>query len=198
MRKTILLVAALFLLAVTFFISCTNANASQEKDPMPTVMTSEQLVSRGEYLVNSIGCDDCHSPKRMGAHGPEIIPELRLSGFSNKTPLPSVNVNEVKKGWAMFAPDLTSAVGPWGQSYAANITSDETGIGLWTEANFFNAIRHGKSKGIETNRPLLPPMPWFVYRNMTDDDLKSIFAYLKSTKPVKNIVPSPKSLDEIK
>jgi hypothetical protein len=34
-------------------------------------------------------------------------------------------------------------------------------------------------------------MPWQMYRNMTDDELKAVFAYLKSTKPIKNVVPEP-------
>ncbi|MCB9297006.1 MAG: hypothetical protein H6559_28375 [Lewinellaceae bacterium] len=45
---------------------------------------------------------------------------------------------------------------PWGVSYAANLTSDDTGIYLWTEAQFFRAIREGKYKGLEGSRPLLP------------------------------------------
>jgi hypothetical protein len=91
----------------------------------------------------------------------------------------------------------TAFVGPWGISYAANLTSDESGIGAWTEAQFFKAIRQGKYKGMDNSRPLLPPMPWNVYANATDDDLKAIFAYLKSTPPVNNVVPAPRSLQEI-
>ena len=104
----------------------------------------------------------------------------------------------MKDGYILFASDLTSAVGPWGQSYSANISSDETGIGNWTEEQFLRAIREGKSKGLKEGRPLLPPMPWFVYRNMSDLDLKAIFAYLKSTKPIQNRVLGPKSIQELK
>lgn len=91
----------------------------------------------------------------------------------------------------MLGTDLTSAVGPWGMSFTANISSDETGIGNWKEEQFIKALREGKYKGLDQSRPLLPPMPWFVYKNMTDDDLRSIFAFLKSSKPVKNVVPAP-------
>jgi hypothetical protein len=66
-----------------------------------------------------------------------------------------------------------------------------TGIGNWQEENFMRAIREGKFKGIAAGRDLLPPMPWEMYKNLTDDELKAIFAYLKSTKPIKNIVPDP-------
>jgi hypothetical protein len=161
-------------------------------------MTQEEKINRGEYLVNAVGCDDCHSPKKMGAQGPEIISELRFSGSPSTAQLPSVNTGEIKKGWMMFAPDLTSAAGPWGQSYAANISSDATGIGNWKEEQFLKALREGKYKGLDNTRPLLPPMPWFVYKNFSDDDLKSIFAFLKSTKPVHNVVAAPKPFSELK
>jgi cytochrome c553 len=89
---------------------------------------------------------------------------------------------------------LTAAIGPWGISYAANLTPDDTGTGNWTEAQFMKAIREGKSKGLDGARPLLPPMPWEVARNMSDEDLKAVFAYLQSVKPIKNVVPNPKTL----
>lgn len=87
---------------------------------------------------------------------------------------------------------MTAWVGPWGISYASNLTSDQTGIGSWQESNFITAIREGKFKGIPTSRPLMPPMPWMAYKNLTDDELKAIFAFLKSTKPINNAVPQYK------
>lgn len=101
------------------------------------------------------------------------------------------------KDWVLFAQDQTSAAGPWGVSFAANLTSDETGIGNWTEEQFFMAIRKGKSKGLEGSRNLLPPMPWQVYSGMTNTDLKAIYEYLQATKPVSNIVPAPIAPDDI-
>jgi hypothetical protein len=85
----------------------------------------------------------------------------------------------------------TAVAGPWGVSFSANLTADSTGIGNWTEAQFAIALRQGKSKGLEGNRMLLPPMPWPNYVNLTDADLKAMFTYLKSTKPIKNVVPAP-------
>jgi hypothetical protein len=78
-------------------------------------------------------------------------------------------------------------VRPWGISYAANLTPDpETGIGKrYTEASFLQTIRSGKKPEGES---ILPPMPWLVYNNMTDEDLKSIYAYLCTLKPIKNQV----------
>jgi hypothetical protein len=85
---------------------------------------------------------------------------------------------------------MTTWAGPWGVSFAANITPDKaTGIGAWTEAAFINSIRTGKHKG--ALRDILPPMPWQNMAKMTDEDLKSMFAYLMSIKPIQNKVPDP-------
>ena len=191
----------IFLSAVTAtilsvgFVSCSETSAKSNHE---ITISQDSLINRGKYLVNAIGCDDCHSPKIFTDHGFEIDMEHRFGGHLATAGLGKANTSVMKQGYILFANDLTSAVGPWGQSYSANISSDETGIGNWTEEQFFRAIREGKSKGLKEARPLLPPMPWFVYRNMSDLDLKSIFAYLKSTKPVENRVPGPKSLDELK
>ena len=97
-----------------------------------------------------------------------------------------------------MAPDVTAFVGPFGISYAANLTSDSTtGIGSWQESNFINAMRTGKHMGIPTARPILPPMPWPGLAKLTDEDLKSVFAFLKSTTPISNRVPQPVPPTEI-
>ena len=195
MRKSLVIIPLIAAGIAAAALSCNNTQASPERKTAG--MDSTEKVKRGEYLVSIIGCDDCHSPKRMGSMGPEIIPELRLSGYPSSPPIIKADISVVNQGWAMFVPDLTSSVGPWGVSFSANLTSDETGIGNWTEENFLRAIREGKYKGLETSRPLLPPMPWFVYKNMKDEDLKSIFAYLKTVKPVENVVPAPKTLADV-
>jgi Cytochrome c len=193
MRKTILLLAFIVTAVTITVISC---DTNKAKTTAQTI-SNDSLIKRGAYLVNGMGCDDCHSPKKMGAHGPEIIPELRFSGYSSTRPLAKVDTNVIANGWALFGPDGTNAVGPWGASFAANISSDETGIGTWSEKQFMKAIREGKYKGLDGSRDLLPPMPWFVYKNLSDDDIRSIFAFLKSTKPVENIVPAPKQLADL-
>ena len=180
-------------------VSCTEnqpkVNAPSEK--IPAAPTSEELVKRGEYLVKITGCNDCHSPKKMGAQGPEIIPELMLSGYPADRPIVKFDSKMLKTGFSMFYPDLTAAAGPWGVSFAGNLTPDETGLGTWTEAQFKIALTQGKYKGIEGSRMLLPPMPWVNYTTMEDADIKAIFAYLKSIKPVKNLVPQPIAPDKI-
>lgn len=153
--------------------------------------TQKDLVSRGEYLVTSIGCADCHSPKRLGERGPEEDPVLKLSGYRQGQELPPFDPKVVENGWILMNMELTAAAGPWGVSFAANLTSDETGIGNWSFEQFKTAMRKGKFKGMENGRDLLPPMPWPNFAHLTDDDLQAMFAYLKSTEPVQNAVPAP-------
>ena len=111
---------------------------------------------------------------------------LYLSGLSDQSGL-------LRNSWPWIATcswDLTAWSGPWGISYAINITPDEnTGIGIWTEDIFVKAMRTGKHFG--TSRPILPPMPWETISNYSDEDLKAIFAYLRSIPAVKNRVPEP-------
>lgn len=196
MRKFNLCMSLLVMGVATAVLVACNDASSKEKNETRTP-TMEERVSRGAYLVSTVGCDDCHSPKRMGPNGPEIIPELRLSGYPSGKALPKIDQANLKNGWVMLLPDLTAAVGPWGMSFAANLTSDETGIGNWKEEQFIKAIREGKWMGVENTRPILPPMPWFVYKNMTEEDLKSIFAFLKTVPAVENIPPAPKTPKEL-
>lgn len=194
MKKSVLILTTI-VAAISFaMIACTNTSAKSEK---AVIISKDSLIRRGSYLVNAIGCDDCHSPKIMTPTGFEIDMEHRFSGHLAGSPLGKPNTSVMKDGYMLFSLDLTSAVGPWGQSYAANISSDESGIGNWSEEQFIRALREGKSKGLKEARPLLPPMPWFVYKNLSDTDLKAIFAFLKTTKPVRNVVPAPKSLKDL-
>jgi mono/diheme cytochrome c family protein len=179
---------------LTVLICLTNCSEKKPVDTAKTIETKEtdaDIIKRGAYLVAITGCNDCHSPKKMGAQGPEIVPELQLSGYPAKRPLGKISQEAIKNGWTLFNGDLTLAIGPWGATFAANITSDATGIGNWSEEQFKKALTQGKYKGLDGGRMLLPPMPWVNYTTMKDEDIKAIFQYLKSTKPVNNIVPAP-------
>ena len=179
------LVSGLLLLA------CAPKNEKAAEMTMAATPTVERVsAERGAYLVNAIGCADCHSPKMMSENGPVPNPDLMLSGHPATEALPPVDMAKVQ-GYALFSMGLTAAIGPWGTSFAANITPDETGIGSWSEEQFLRSMKEGQWRGLEGTRKLLPPMPWTQYRNLSDDDLKSIFAYLKTLKPVKNVVPLP-------
>jgi cytochrome c553 len=167
-----------------------SAACAQATAPPPAAAPSSP-AERGAYLVNALGCHDCHTPFHMGPNGPEPDMTRALSGHPEGMVLGPVPELDPASGWAWGgAATNTAFFGPWGVSYAANITSDEnTGLGIWTEDMFLRAIREGKHMG--TSRPILPPMPWPMYRNLNDDDLKSVFAYLKSVPPMTNHVPEP-------
>jgi len=152
--------------------------------------TKDSLIKRGAYLVNAMGCNDCHSPKKMGPQGPFVDTALALSGFPSGAPVPLANAEVAKNHQIIFTGDLTGYVGPWGTSFAANITSDATGIGNWTLDQFKLAFQGGKFMGLKEERPLMPPMPWENFAKVSNADVEAIFTYLKSTKPVKNVVPS--------
>lgn len=115
-------------------------------------------VKYGAYLVTAGHCDGCHTPTDdMG----KPLPGMYLAGGA---PL----------------------VGPWegGKKIitvnALNLTPDASGISYFNEEMFIDVIRNG---GFKT-RPLSNIMPWAYFRNLTDDDLKAIFAYLRTLNPV--------------
>lgn len=177
-------------------LSCKKAEAKKDYQPAPEshlkdTLNQKDLVKRGAYLVNTIGCQDCHSPKRMGERGPEYIEELAFSGYQAENELPPISEDALKKGWVLMAPDLTAAVGPWGVSFAANLTSDDTGIGTWSFEQFKRSLTEGKLKGQPNGRMLLPPMPWENFKNLNEEDLRAMYEYFQSTKPVNNPVPAP-------
>ena len=172
------------LIAVLLF-----ACAPKTNEPVKTVEISlADQIAKGENLVTVLGCNDCHSPKVMTAMGPVPDTLRLLSGHPADEQLPTYQ-KEILKSYVLFNMNSTAAIGPWGTSFAANLTSDATGIGNWTEEQFMRAMKMGKWKGLENSRNLLPPMPWQGYSQMPDEDLKAIFAYLKSIKPVNNAVP---------
>ncbi|RED50091.1 c-type cytochrome [Seonamhaeicola aphaedonensis] len=184
MKNHIILIVACFLILV----AC-NSKKEEQKTYESVSENSVDPIKRGEELVNAIGCHDCHTPKTFGEKGIELDFSRLLSGHPADEALAPFDENTAKS-YILFNMGLTAATGPWGTSYAANLTPDDTGIGTWTEEQFLNAIKKGLYKGLEGSRPILPPMPWQSYRNLPDDDLKAIFAYLKSIKAIENIVPA--------
>lgn len=175
---------ALAIMTALIMTSCT----PQKTEATTPALSKEALVARGAYLVTTSACHDCHSPKIMTPHGPIVDTTRMLSGHPANDPVPPVAKTD---DWILFGNDLTSGAGPWGVSFAANLTPHETGTGNWSFEQFKTAIRKGKYKGLEGSRSLLPPMPWEMYRNFTDEDLLAIFTFLQSIKPIDNLVPQP-------
>jgi hypothetical protein len=75
-------------------------------------------------------------------------------------------------------------------SFTANLTPDrDTGLGKWNLRTFTDTIRTGRHMG--RGRPILPPMPYPMYKHFTDSDLDAVFTYLQSIPAISNRVPEP-------
>jgi mono/diheme cytochrome c family protein len=155
-----------------------------------TESVAKARIERGRYLVTIGGCNDCHTPLKMGPKGPEPDMARMLSGHPESFPITDGTATASSKWLMTMAASGTAFSGPWGVSFAANLTPDEnTGLGIWTEEMFVKAVRTGRHMGV--SRPILPPMPWPNVGAMSDEDLKAVYAYLRSIQPVHNRVPDP-------
>ncbi len=163
---------------------------ASEKAAAPAAPPAGDPVRRGEYLVKFGGCTDCHSPKTMTDRGPIDDPARRFSGHPADVILAAPSVPDPGNPWGAATAGMTAWTGPWGVSFASNLTPDAaTGIGSWTEEEFVKTLRTGKHRG--TGRDILPPMPWQPFADAEEGDLRAIFAYLRSLPPVSNRVPAP-------
>ncbi len=178
--KSRVLLALFSLFFIIIFSNCSKENEE-------TGSIQKTSLQRGEYLVASGHCDDCHTPKKMTDKGPVPDRSNRFMGYPEGRPLPEVPQSS---DWVYFTPDLLAAVGPWGTTFSANITPSDTGIGNWTYEQFSNSLKKGMHKGIPNGRPVLPPMPWQNTAQLTEDDLKAMFDYLQTIPPIENRVPS--------
>ncbi|HEX7845543.1 MAG TPA: c-type cytochrome [Chitinophagaceae bacterium] len=119
-------------------------------------------VKYGEYLVNAAVCSECHTP--MGPQGPDMSRQFS-GGFTFNLPMFKVTV--------------------------ANITPDSTtGIGSWSEEMFLTKFRTNSSDAVVNRHPGRENsiMPWAQYGKLKEEDLKAIYAYLRTVKPISNKV----------
>jgi mono/diheme cytochrome c family protein len=117
-------------------------------------------VQRGQYLATIVGCHDCHTP-----------------GYLYGAPDMNRALSGSELGWK----------GPWGVSYAANLTPDSaTGLGSWTDEEILRALQNGVDKD---GSPIAPPMPWPDFAHLTHPDAMAIVAYLRSLPAVSHHVP---------
>lgn len=155
-----------------------------------SVESQSDRVQRGKYLVDAVAaCGYCHTPRA----GAEYNMNMYLAGHPAGQAYPRYNFSMRQQGiFTLTSPQMSAFSGPFGTSFASNLTPDkETGLGEWTEEMFIDAMRTGLHQGVEGNRAILPPMPVKHYAQMNDEDLKAIWAYLKTIKPVKNEVNPP-------
>jgi mono/diheme cytochrome c family protein len=187
-QRTTVTLLVLVALAVTATLTATATNRTAERNAATAKAAAAARVERGAYLVNLGGCNHCHTPWKMGPKGPEPDMSRALSGHPQSvvmTPAPKLGNGP----WVWAAAGTNTAFsGPWGISYAANLTPDRiTGIGIWNEEVFMKTLRTGRHWGV--SRPILPPMPWEQIGKLTDDDLRAVYAYLRTIKPIHNDVP---------
>ena len=197
-RRTLLLPA--LGLAALVMSACSSSNEPPGTNAVPSAtapagapapLSGEAQIERGRMLVLGGGCHDCHTSKKFSDKGMEFDYDRGLSGHPQDVAIDAPFKQDPKSPWQVHAnAHLTAWSGAWGVSFAANITGDtNTGIGIWTDKMFIDAMRTGKHMG--TSRQILPPMPWNFYGQLPDEDLKALLAYLKSTKPIANRVPVP-------
>ena len=163
--------------AVMALLAAGTGQAQQRAAGAPAAGAS---VDRGKYLVSITGCHDCHSPKSLGMT-PD--PARLLSGRPSTTKMPSKADGEIHASL-----DFTAFWGPWGQTVASNLTPDKA-TGLpgrgYNEKTFVQTMRTGKKPN---GTAVQPPMPVEVYQNLSDDDLRSIWMFLQTLKPINNAV----------
>ena len=155
-----------------------------------SVESQSDMVQRGKYLVDTVGaCGQCHTPRA----GADYNMDMYLAGHPANAPYPRYNFSMMQQGiFILTSTQMTAFSGPFGTSFASNLTPDkETGLGDWTVEMFIQAMRTGLHQGVAGNRKIFPPMPTKHYAQMNDEDLKAIWAYLGTIKPVKNEVSPP-------
>ena len=166
---------------------CAAVLIAQWAAPAAQAGLGSSKVDRGRHLVDSMACTDCHTPMKFDAKLNMPVPDAErfLSGHPAGAPTAAA----MAPGSAMVVGQTgTSFRFPFGVVYSANLTPDETGLKGWSEKMFVDAIRTGRHMG-GTGRPIYPPMPWPSFRNLGDEDLRAIYAYLRTIKPVRNDVP---------
>jgi hypothetical protein len=187
----------LLLCACVYVLGCKpeateNKAETEAAETAAPTMSKQDSIKRGAYLVTIMGCNDCHSPKIFTKAGEMLFDTTRLlSGHPAGDPDPSLG----KKGSTtpqegiVAGIDFTSYIGPWGHSFAANLTPDVTGLGQWTFDMFKKAFTEGKFHAMDNGRPIMPPMPWQNFAHANNEDVSMIWAYLRSVKPISNKVP---------
>jgi mono/diheme cytochrome c family protein len=189
MKRNVTTTTLMVLAIAAFSGAMLRAIGAEGQDAAGAAAQSKTRIDRGAYLVGMMGCNDCHTPWKMGPQGPEPDMSRALTGHPEGLVMPPAPAAAGPWIWHGAATN-TAFAGPWGVSFTANLTPDpETGLGKWTEEMFIATMRTARHQG--KGRPILPPMPAKMIGKANDEDLKSIFAYLQSLAPVKNKVPAP-------
>ena len=190
-----------FFLLIILATGCTDGDmkSADATEPEVKTLSHDELVERGKFIALVGDCGICHTPKKMTDKGPVFDDSKMLSGYPEGMQLPPINMKAVTNDhWVLMEPGTQAFVGPWGVSFAYNLTPDSTtGIGGWDEETFIRAMRTGMHMGAEKGRPIMPPMPWENLKQLSDEDLKALYTYLRTIPPIKNRVPDYISPDQL-
>jgi mono/diheme cytochrome c family protein len=185
---TTAIIATAIILTAVLSTASLKADSTGGAGPRGAAGKTEQ-IARGKYLVDIMGCHDCHTPMKLGPNGPEWDMTRALSGHPEQLVMPAAPVQQAP--WlASMAMTMTAWNGPWGTSFTKNLTPDkETGLGDWTVEEFIATMKTGRERG--KGRPVLPPMPVQNLAALSDTDIRALFAYLQSLPAIKNRTPQP-------
>ena len=191
---TTALIASAILLTAVISTASVGAQAEPEAEARKQAgvadATKAKQIARGKYLVDIMGCHDCHTPMKMGPKGPEIDMTRALSGHPEQVVMPPAPTLPPGPWVASIGATFTAFASPAGTVFTRNLTPDkETGLGDWTVEEFIATMKTGRERG--KGRPVLPPMPVQNLRNLSDPDIRALFAYLQSIPAIKNRIPQP-------
>jgi mono/diheme cytochrome c family protein len=191
---TALIASAILLTAVISTASLGAADAGgvagPEAEAREQVPAKAKQIARGKYLVDIMGCHDCHTPMKMGPKGPEWDMTRALSGHPQEVVMPPAPVLPPGPWVASIGATFTAFASPAGTVFTRNLTPDkETGLGDWTVEEFIATMKTGRERG--KGRPVMPPMPIQNLAALTDADIRALFAYLQSIPAIKNQTPQP-------
>jgi mono/diheme cytochrome c family protein len=182
---TALIASAILLTAFISTASLGAADTGGVADP-----AKAKQIARGKYLVDIMGCHDCHTPMKMGPKGPEWDMTRALSGHPEELVMPPAPALPPGPWVASIGATFTAFASPAGTVFTRNLTPDkETGLGDWTVEEFIATMKTGRERG--KGRPVMPPMPIQNLAAMTDTDIRALFAYLQSIPAIKNRTPQP-------
>ena len=153
-----------------------------------TYAADSPQVKRGKHLVDTHDCNACHTPFKMGPNGPEPDMSLMLSGHPEKLVMPPLPKLEAPWVW-VGGRHQYGVRRPMGRElrHQPHAPTPKRASASGASRTSSQAIKTGKHLGV--GRPIMPPMPWPAYRNLSDADLKAMFAFLKTVPPIKNRVP---------
>ncbi len=183
--------------AATALAALAGCNRPSAAPAQPSIDGKAAQIERGRQLVAIGGCNDCHTPLKFDPEVGMPVPDMSrmLSGHPEGAPDPAGAPAGHDMG--VIGATMTSFKLPFGTVYAANLTSDkDTGLGAWTPEMFMRAVRTGRHMG-GNGRPILPPMPWPNVAQLSDSDIKAVFAFLQSIPAIRNDVPAPKVPDAV-